>query len=121
MLYAFGGESDGYWPLSGLILDRLGNLYGATTSGGLSGGGTIFSLNTSGAETTIYSFAGPVSGGPYGNLTMDAAGNLYGVTYDDGASGNGLVFKLTPSPNGWIYTICTISQDSTAAVLTEMS
>ncbi len=104
VLYAFGGESDGYWPLSGLIFDRLGNLYGATTSGGLSGGGTIFSLNTSGAETTIYSFAGPVSGGPYGNLTMDAAGNLYGVTYDDGASGNGLVFKLTPSPNGWIYT-----------------
>ena len=104
VLYAFGGQGDGYWPLSGLIFDQLGNLYGATTSGGAAGGGTLFALNSAGTETTLYSFAGPVSGGPYGNLTMDAAGNLYGVTYDDGAFGNGAVFKLTPSPNGWIYT-----------------
>jgi uncharacterized repeat protein (TIGR03803 family) len=104
VLYGFQGESDGYWPLGGLIFDQAGNLYGTTTSGGLNTGGTVFELTSLGIETVLSSFSGPILGGPYGNLAMDAAGNLYGIAYDDGAYNNGSVFKLTPSQNGWTFT-----------------
>jgi uncharacterized repeat protein (TIGR03803 family) len=104
ILYAFQGGDDGYWPLSGVLLDSSGSLIGSTTSGGANSGGTAFLLTTSGTMSVLHGFAGQPQGGPYGSLTRDAAGTLYGMTYDDGAYGNGSVFKLTSSSNGWVYT-----------------
>ncbi len=104
VLHSFQGQSDGYWPLAGLVFDSAGNLYGATTSGGANSGGILFSLTTSGNETVVYSLTGVENGGPYGSLTMDGAGNFYGVAYDDGAYGNGSIFKLSPTTGGWTYT-----------------
>jgi uncharacterized repeat protein (TIGR03803 family) len=89
-------------PLAGLIIDRSGNLYGATSSGGTGGGGTVFEMSPSGSGFTITilaSLAGGYQGGSYGNLVMDSTGNLYGTALNDGAYGYGSVFKLT-SP-GW--------------------
>jgi uncharacterized repeat protein (TIGR03803 family) len=99
--------SDGGFPYGGLILDSSGNLYGTTSSGGASGGGTAFELtpdNGGWAFNALYGFVGSNSTGPKDKLIMDAAGNLYGTTYSEGAFGNGSVFELSPSNNGWIYT-----------------
>ena len=107
-LYNFRRGNDGGDLYAGLIFDRSGNLYGATSSGGSGGGGTVFELTPSGncswTLTTLYSFTGAPSCGPYGSLYMDG-GNLYGTTYCDGANGFGNVWELTPSGGGnWTYT-----------------
>jgi uncharacterized repeat protein (TIGR03803 family) len=90
--------------LAGLIVDPSGNFYGATSSGGTGGGGTIFEMSPSGSGftfTVLASLDGGYQGGAYGNLVMDSAGNIYGTALNDGAYGYGSVFKLT-SP-GWTY------------------
>ena len=104
ILFRFNGGSQGEYP-SSVIIDNLGNLYGATSAGGVSGGGTVFELTQSGGIwtlNTLYSFAGS-NGGPARSLVMDAAGNLYGTTYADGAHQRGNVFKLTHSNGRWTY------------------
>ena len=108
VLYSFQNDSDGSGPYSGLIFDASGNLYGATSTGGPGGGGTVFQLTPSdnGVWTfsVIYSFAGAENCGPEGSLALDEAGNLYGTTVCDGANNLGSVFELTLSGDSWTYT-----------------
>jgi len=108
VLYSFQAATDGGNPYSGLIFDSSGNLYGATSSGGSGGGGTVFKLTPAGngdwTYSVIYSLTGTNDCGPQNNLAMDQAGNLYGTTYCDGANQVGNVFKLTPSGSSWTYT-----------------
>ena len=108
VLYSFQSASDGGNPYAGVIFDSSGNLYGATSSGGSGGGGTVFKLTPSNNGTwtysLVYSFTGTNDCGPQNSLVMDEAGNLYGTTYCDGANSLGNVFKLTPSGNSWTYT-----------------
>ncbi len=91
-----GGSSDGGFPLSGVIMDAKGNLYGVTESGGSSGLGTVYELNSTGV-TVLHSFAGGSSDGefPFGGPVRDAKGNLYGTT-PEGGSNYGTVWKVTP-------------------------
>jgi uncharacterized repeat protein (TIGR03803 family) len=108
-IYAFQDLDDGGSPYAGLILDQSGNLYGATSDSGSSGGGTVFKLTPSvgsASYTVLSSFNGVAGqqGGPHANLAMDSAGNLYGATEFDGAHGYGSVFRLTPLDGGWTYT-----------------
>jgi uncharacterized repeat protein (TIGR03803 family) len=49
-LWSFDG-SNGYWPMSGLIADAAGNLYGTTTGDQVYGGGTVFKLSDTGFVT----------------------------------------------------------------------
>lgn len=44
ILHEFNGATDGANPTAGLVVDSLGNLYGATTFGGASGYGTLFEI-----------------------------------------------------------------------------
>jgi uncharacterized repeat protein (TIGR03803 family) len=100
MLYFFTGGADGGNPFGGLIFDPSGNLYGSTENLGDSGAGTAFKLTPEGngnwSYAALYSFAGGLYGGPYGNLARHGAGNLYGTTWGSGAN-LGNVFKLTPA------------------------
>jgi uncharacterized repeat protein (TIGR03803 family) len=107
VLYRFTGmNGDGVIP-TGLIIDAQGNLYGMTTYGGAFGYGTVFRVDSSGNETTLYSFRGAGVGdgaSPISGLTRDSQGNLYGATLDGGSGncddlnpGGGTVFKLSPS------------------------
>jgi uncharacterized repeat protein (TIGR03803 family) len=101
VLYNFTGQPDGGTPLSGLVMDQLGNLYGTTFAGGSSNVGTVYKVNIkTKQETVLYSFAGdPDAGEPvYGNLLMDKSGNLYGTTQGGGSSNRGAVWEL--SANG---------------------
>ena len=106
VLYSFKGGSDGATPVSSVIEDAKGNLYGTTYSGGSSncsgaGCGTVFELAAGGTETVLYTFSGGSDGTyPEAGLTADKKGNLYGATLyggdtaDCGGNGCGTVFKL---------------------------
>jgi uncharacterized repeat protein (TIGR03803 family) len=91
-LYSFTGGADGSHPTCRLVMDKSGNLYGVTATGGLYGGGTVFKVTPAGTETVIYAFGGNETG-PESGLTM--AGNvLYGATVE-GPEGPGTVFQVT--------------------------
>src|ERR1017187_7063633 len=102
-LYTFTGGNDGGSPVGGLIRDDEGNFYGTTCCDGAYGAGTVFTLDTTGKETVLYSFTGGADGDqPYASLIRDAKGNLYGTTFFGGSSaacsgGCGVVFKLDTS------------------------
>jgi uncharacterized repeat protein (TIGR03803 family) len=99
ILYAFTGGSDGAGPNSGLIVDKLGNLYGITMEGGdLTacsglGCGTVFKVARDGTESVIYAFQNSGDGEyPLGGVVADEEGNLYGAT--SGSYGD--IFKISP-------------------------
>ena len=112
VLYSFCAQTnctDGAGAYGGLIVDRLGNLYG-TAAGGTYEAGVVFKLTPKGKETVLYSLCskGGCTDGdyPYGGLVLDQKGSLYGTTFYGGFgnypyncySGCGVVFKLTPDP-----------------------
>jgi uncharacterized repeat protein (TIGR03803 family) len=66
VLYSFTGTGgDGSSPEAGVVRDGQGNLYGTTRVGGVSNYGTVFTVDTSGKETVLYSFTGPWADGAY--------------------------------------------------------
>jgi uncharacterized repeat protein (TIGR03803 family) len=105
--------TDGAFPLSGLIFDAAGNLYGTTSGGGTHNpGGIAFELSPDGSggwmETILHTFGtGQDGADPYAGLTFDSAGNLYGTTNSGGVYGNyGTLFELTPNGSGsWTETV----------------
>lgn len=103
-LYSFTGGSDRWEPDSVLTRDAAGNIYGTTDIGGnLSCGpnslgcGVVFKLDSTGNETTLYTFGGPDGENPIGGVVRDTAGNLYGLTASGGANKLGAIFKLGSS------------------------
>jgi uncharacterized repeat protein (TIGR03803 family) len=96
VLHNFTGGSDGGSPFAGLLLAGS-HLYGTTLTGGTSGDGVVFKVDTSrGKETILHSFTGTDGAGPFARLLRDSVGNLYGTTQLGGAFNNGVVFKITP-------------------------
>ena len=90
-----GGTNDGATPLGSLIQSDS-FLYGMTMSGGGSGNGTIFRMNTDGTGFQLLrSFAGPSSDGsrPYGSLLLSGS-TLYGMAGSENSSYNGTLFKI---------------------------
>jgi len=99
VLHTFNGMN-GTNPLSGLVRDAQGNLYGTTLGGGGSGSGVVFKLDSTGNEILRYDFAGlPDASGPWGNLVRDSDGNIFGTTIGGGTADGGAVFKLNASGN----------------------
>jgi uncharacterized repeat protein (TIGR03803 family) len=81
-------------PLSGLIQDAAGNLYGTGEYGAFRCG-FVYKLNLQGQLTDLYDFAGSPDGCfSKGGLVQDTAGNLYGTTQLGGLYDAGTVFKL---------------------------
>ncbi|MGA8878486.1 MAG: choice-of-anchor tandem repeat GloVer-containing protein [Candidatus Korobacteraceae bacterium] len=127
VLYSFGDGTDGQNPWSGLIMDRVGNLYGTTAQGGIYNNcyeglacGTVFELSPQGGgvwtETVLHSFGNGTDGQrPLVGVVMDGNGNLYGTTDSGGlynncdygfGAGCGTVFKLSPMVGGgWAETV----------------
>jgi len=101
------GDPEGLF--SGLIMDRAGNLYGTSDSGGDGNMGTVFELTRSGSgwtTTILHSFLNNGDGARAdGGLVMDNAGNLYGTTAYGGSGSGGTVYKLSPSGGGWNFSV----------------
>lgn len=112
IIYKFTGGADGKYPMSGVITDNNGNLFGTTSDGGLYGYGTVFKLayvNGNWVESVLYAFQDGEDGGhPKVGLVRDASGNLYGSTDEHHGSENqaGTIFDL--SPTGDTYDFHTI-------------
>lgn len=96
-LHDFNG-TDGCCALAPSMLaqGQDGDIYGATTSGGVHFYGNIFKMTTSGTVTDLHDFDLTHGGYPQGGLSMGTDGNFYGATYQ-GGHGFGTVFKITPS------------------------
>ncbi len=108
VIYNFQMQSDGGVPYAGLIVDGLGNLYGAATEGGngSDAGGTIFELTPSSGGwtfTVLYSLPGWGISGTFRDLYLDASGNLYATTHCDGGYDSGTVYELILSNGTWTY------------------
>jgi uncharacterized repeat protein (TIGR03803 family) len=98
--------TDGSSPMSSLIFDSSGNLYGTTVAGGTYGMGTVFELSPSGSiwkHQVLYSFGATSNdlGYPEVGVVLDASGNLYGTA----STGEGGVFELKRSGNQWQETV----------------
>lgn len=104
VLHTFAGAPDGIGPAATLIAVN-GRLYGTTTGGGYSGGGSgcyyggcgvVFQISTSGVERVLYAFKGGKDGAQPSGPLLSANGMLYGTT-TYGGSGCGTVFKVSTS------------------------
>ena len=118
LLYGFGGAALSS-PEAPLVLDKAGNLYGTTASGGTGGCaggcGGVFKLappsqpGGTWTETDVFDFSGSFEsgGGTSGGLTIDAHGALYGTTFRGSGGLSGTVFRLTPKTGGasWTHTV----------------
>jgi len=133
VLHSFDGNLEGGVPVTALILDTAGNLYGTAVSGGANFGGTAFELMPNADHTqwtysvlinfcsapgagciqgqvpeSALTYAGASSGQPY-----DGTSTLYGTVQQGGANGGGAVYSLTPSGGSWtgalVYSFCSVS------------
>lgn len=100
VIYSFQDGNDGNSPISNLVRDTAGNLYGTTSEGGL-GSGTIFKLTPIGGgqwtESVVHAFEGPPDGGFfYNGRVVDRFGNFYGATVHGGDADDGCVYKFIP-------------------------
>jgi uncharacterized repeat protein (TIGR03803 family) len=97
LLFSLTGQEG---PVSALIMDGAGNLYGTTKADGSHEFGNVFKLTPSSGGytyTSLHDFTGGSDGAtPIGGLAMDANGNLYGTTDAGGSVGDGVVFEITP-------------------------
>jgi uncharacterized repeat protein (TIGR03803 family) len=99
-LFSFSGTStpsnNGYRPLTPVVMDAQGNLYGTTYYGGVDftpdinghlGWGTVFKLSAAGQFAEVHQFSGPEGANPVGML-IDGGGNLFGTTWQGGSNWN---------------------------------
>jgi len=102
VLYSFKGAPDGSSPISTLVRDAAGNLYGTTSDGGgVAGYGIIFKLapgsNDTWTESVAYRFPGPPGASlAYNGMVVDSEGNFYGATVHGGPADDGTIYKFTP-------------------------
>jgi hypothetical protein len=120
VLYSFQDGSDGATPVGGLVVDKQGNIFGATINGGsqacvsITECGTVFELSPPAKsgdpwiEQVLYVFKGNAAGdgaGPYGGIVIGKHGHIYGTTSYGGngdcvllgtKEGCGVVYELNP-------------------------
>jgi uncharacterized repeat protein (TIGR03803 family) len=101
ILHAFNSNGvDGNNPSGTLVQDGVGNLYGATGSGGAYSQGTVFELSPTSQggwkETILHSFNpnGADGTSPGSGISLDSSGNLYGTTEAGGVFGQGTVYEV---------------------------
>lgn len=94
-------DTNGAYPLAGLVQAANGTLYGSTVCGGANGYGTLFAATSAGALTTLHSFAGTDGALPIGTLLQATNGTFYGSAVFggnltcDSPDGCGTVFSLS--------------------------
>ena len=114
-LFNFNG-TNGDFPMGGLVMDSVGNIYGTTAHGGSLGMGTLYELTGPNHETlnTLVNFNGANGSGPWG-LVGDSVGNLYGTTYLGGENGAGVVFELSGSNHQTLTTLFNFTGNGSSA------
>lgn len=100
---AAGGSP--FWSM----LNKNGELYGATANCGTRGAGILFKLQPTehgwSEPTPLLAFPPRSSGDMMSGLIADASGSLYGTTKGHSGPDAGTVFKLGATQNGWEMTV----------------
>ena len=104
VLYSFGATSIDAANPQGLTIDTTSCpnptpiFYGTSTSGGVNGAGTIFSITSDRVKNVLYSFGASATDGatPLAGLARGSDGNFYGTTSGGGEYGYGTFFKYDP-------------------------
>lgn len=91
VVHRFDPDSEGYWPVGWLTIDRKGNFYGALLASGDGGLGRIFRLTPGGEFTVLHPSPDNVSHADSAPV-QDAQGNWYGTMYGYPSS----IYKLAP-------------------------
>jgi uncharacterized repeat protein (TIGR03803 family) len=129
VLHSFDGNAEGGTPVTRLIIDTAGNLYGTAVAGGSDFGGTAFELSPN-ADQSAWSYnvianfcteirpncvEGSVPESPLtytgasDGLAYDGTSPLYGTTLS-APSSQGVVYSLTPGGGGFtgavLYNFC---------------
>lgn len=101
VLRTLGASLDPLLPQGPLTLSGA-TLYGTSTSGGSNGVGTIFRIDTNGANFTVMRHLTSVTDGanPWGKLWLNDA-TLYGTTREGGTNNNGVLFKINTNGSGY--------------------
>ena len=87
--------ANGAYPLSQLVSDAAGDLFGTTETGGADNDGTVFEIvKSTGALITLATFTDANGEELDGSLTINSAGDLFGTTFFGGVNGDGTVFEL---------------------------
>jgi uncharacterized repeat protein (TIGR03803 family) len=111
-LVNFNG-TNGLAPLSGVVFDSAGNLYGTTQDGGTNNSGTVFEVSGASHQTltTLINFSvnNNFGVGPDGQLLVDSAGNLFGTTDSGGTGSGGTAFEVSGSNHQTITTLASFS------------
>ncbi len=94
-------------PRAGYSRSADGNFYGVAPVGGMYGDGTVFSVSTNGALTTLDSFNSTNGATPDGGLAQGSDGNFYGTTLLGGKYSVGTVFSV--STNGTLATVVSLT------------
>lgn len=107
-LTSFDGVNGATPGHAGVILDSSGDIFGATSGGGNTGGdGVVYELpHGSYMIDTLATFAGGDSGNPQGRLVLNSSGELFGTTRSVG--GNGTVYEVAAG-SGTITTLVTFN------------
>lgn len=94
----YASNTDGEFPKSTLTFNA-GCLYGTASSGGVSGGGTLFRIGTNGAGfAVIRSFTNhAVTGSDLENGVVALGNNVWGTAYA-GGTGYGVLYSMQLSP-----------------------
>lgn len=115
-LARFNGPGTGSAPEGPVSFDAAGNLYGTTSGGGSTGGGTVYELSGTSHSTlqtlTTMPFADYE---PAGNLSVDAVGNLYGVSPLGGTNERGSVFELSGPNHSTLTTVASFEPSVNAS------
>jgi uncharacterized repeat protein (TIGR03803 family) len=110
VIHAFTGGDDGSGPGARVTVDRSGNVYGMTPTGGTYGVGTIYKIHPHAGSwdfQVIHTFTGGSDGatGSAGRMLL-LQGRLYGAATVGGLYGGGVVFELTPTAVGeWDFRV----------------
>lgn len=115
--HTFNKTSAGYFPMGNLATqyaNGIRSMFGATSSGGAGGDGTIYRLTESQTQfdawslAVLHEFSGADGDSPWAGVVLDASGNLYGTTQWGGTDPSyaGTVFRLAPGPkNTWVHSL----------------
>lgn len=105
MAYEFPGREAGGNPLSGVVLDSAGNLYGTTSDNNYAP--VVYQLTPAGpgwSESVLFTF--PFSQNAQGGVILDATGDLVGTTLGVEVENLGnAAYRLSPSDGQWRYSL----------------
>ncbi len=116
VLHSFvNGFQDGSTPYAGLMQGQDGALYGTTSSGGSTLGGTVYRITADGGSyKVLYNFQRASGSLPKSAVIQGQDGMLYGTTFSGGASSGGVIYRL--KTDGLEYAVlCALSSGAHSA------